>query len=731
MNLLRTFFLATAVFVLTQPVSMLASGQAISRVATELQFLQRAVLQRDMVALREFLDKFGNINKADAYGLTLMHYAALEGLFPAAELLQRLGASVDLTDKHGLLPFDYAEFGGHLEIKHLLLGVEPPTVDLFTAAIANAQRALERLLAEPDLDINARTADGKTVLHLSAEWGSFYATKLLIEAGADILAKDKDGNIPLELAIDASHADDANPSHALVVSVLLEAVDINAKEHKGWTALNWAVWSGNQARVRELLVKGAKVGEGCQNAIEVCLLLNDMEMFEIVRTAGGARKRQGVSGARKRQGVSGARKRQGVSGAGKRQGVGGASEVSGIDAGSSRGDTALMGVSHRGDERVVDALLKHGANTNVADMRRGYTPLRLAGENGHLAILKKLIKHDAKLDTTDSFGDTALISTSLRGHVEAVQVLIDAGADLNIAGVAGMTALMWAIYWNEKETAKALLEGGADVNILNRAYISALGWAVRRGDAAMVQMVLAYLDTTTHTGKGDLRRALLQAVKRGDTESQEILLAHLDDPEALAAARQQQSDNALRQLVKGMLIAAQDGVDKKIRFAVAEKHADAPLQWAIANKKLEVLEKMLEEPLDLDAVDANGFTPVMQTLWNDSPALETLLSHGADPNSTGIDHFPPIVSAAIFGNKEAVKTLLAWRANPDTTDTKGFTALMRAAAGGYFELVELLLLEGADLHLVSSDGYDALALAERNKHRDIAKILRAAKGEEE
>ena len=705
MSLQRIFFLATAALVLIQPAHMRASGQAISRVATELQFLQRAVSQRDAVILREFLDKFGDINKADAGGLTLMHYAALEGLFPVAELLQLMGASVDLTDKHGLLPVDYAEFGGHLETKHLLLGVEPSAVDLFTAAIANAQRALERLLAEPDLDINARTADGKTALHLSAEWGSFYATKLLIEAGADILAKDKYGNIPLELAIDAEHA--------LVVSVLLEAVDINTKEHKGWTALNWAVWSGDQARVRELLAKGAKVGEGCQNAIEVCLLLDDMEMFEIVRAAGGARKRQGVSEA------------------GKRQGVGGASEVSGIDAGSSRGDTALMGVSHRGDERVVDALLKHGANTNVADSRRGYTPLRLAGENGHLAILKKLIKHDAKLDTTDSFGDTALISASLRGHVEAVQVLIDAGADLNIAGVAGMTALMWALYWNEKETAKALLEGGADVNILNRAYISALGWAVRRGDAAMVQMVLAYLDTTTHTGKGDLRRALLQAVKRGDTESQEILLAHLDDPEALAAAHQQQSDNALRQLVKGMLIAAQDGVDMQTRFAVAEKHADAPLQWAIANKKLEVLEKMLEEPLDLDAVDANGVTPVMQALWNESPALETLLSHGADPNSAGIDHFPPIVSASVFGNKDAVKTLLAWRANPDATDTKGLTALMRATTGGYFELVELLLLEGANPHLVSQDGYDALALAERDEHREIAKILRAAKGEEE
>ena len=402
MSLLRIFFLITAVLVLMGSRRAMAAGPAVSRVATELQFLQRAVLRRNVVDLQEFLTKFGDINTADAEGLTLMHYAALEGLFPAAELLRHLGANVDRTDNRGLLPVDYAEFGGHLETQQLLLGVEPATVDLFTAAATNAQRALERLLAEPETDINARTAEGKTALHLSAARGSFDATQRLLAAGADILVEDKDGNIPLELAIDAGHA--------LVVSVLLEAAGLNAKEHKGWTALNWAVLSRNQLRVLALLAKGAKVGEGCQNAIEVCLLLQDMEMFEIVRAAGD------------------------------------------IDAASSRGDTALMGVAHRGDERVVDALLAHGANTNVADMRRGYTPLRLAGENGHLAILIKLIEHGAKLDTVDSLGDTALIRASLRGHAEEVQALIDAGADLNIEGAG----------WNGRTDMGDLLERARD-----------------------------------------------------------------------------------------------------------------------------------------------------------------------------------------------------------------------------------------------------------------------------
>ena len=694
MNWRHIFFLAMAVFALTQPVYLQVAGQTVSRVATELQFLQRAVLQRDVVAIQEFLGKFGDINQADTDGLTLLHYAALEGLLPAAELLQHLGADTSLTDKSGLLPFDYAEFGGHLEIQQLLLGIEPAAVDWFTAVTMNAQRALDRWLGDSELDINARNAEGKTALHLSAEQGSFYPTKRLIAAGADIFAKDKDGNIPLDLAL--------NEEHALVISVLLAAADINAKEEKGWTALNWAILSGNKSQVRELLAKGAKIGEGCQNAIEVCLLMQDMEMFEIVLDAG----------------------------AGTRQGV---SKASGIDAASSRGDTALMGVSRRGDASIVTTLLAHGASPNVADMRRGYTPLRLAAENNHLSIVKQLIAHGAALDTVDSLGDTALIRAALHGHTEAVQILINAGADLNIKGAGGMTALMWAIYWNEKETAKALLQAGADIRILNSASTSALSWAVQRSDLEMVRMVLSHLDTASHTGKGDVLRSLVQAVRRNATELQEILLAHLDDADETAVEHQQQAMHNARSLAKGMLLAAQDGVDYQTRIAVAEEHADAPLQWLIANNKLAMLEKILQEPLflNLNAVAANGFTPIMQALWNESPALETLLSQGADPNCTTVDCIPPIVSAATFGNKEAVKILLAWRADPDATDAKGFSALMRAVAGGYFELAELLLLEGANPHLINEEGYDALALAEKNEQQEIVKILRAAKEDEE
>ena len=695
MNWRCVFFLPATVLILSWSTPILTASNTISLASTQFRFLPPALLWRDTTNLRNFLDNFGDINRTDDNGMTLMHYFAMDGLFPAVKLLQHLGAKDSIADKRGLLPVDYAKFGGHVETQQLLLGIEPPTVNLFTATARNAQRALQRLSSDPNTDINARTADGKTPLHLSAELGKLYATQYLIATGANLRAQDHEGNTPLDLAIASRHA--------LVVSVLLEAIDINAKDDKGWTALNWAIASNSQPRVRELLDKGAKIGEGCQNAIEVCLLLDNMEMFNIVLERAS----------------------------------------DGIDAASSRGDTALMGVSRRGDEPIVDTLFAFQANPNVADKRRGYTPLRLAGENNHLTIVEKIIAHNAILDTVDNIGDTALIRTSFWGHAKVVQTLLTAGADPNIAGAGGMTALMWAIYWNEYETAKALLEGGADVNVLSNIGISPLGWAVRRSNVAMVKMILPYIKRDTYEGMVDLRLALqlavrqdpLQAATGNKTELQTILQKYHNGAGTIDAALQPQIIRSRSSIIaEGVIIAAQDSIDKQARFAVGRKHADYPIHWLIANDKTEILERILahpfdrEKPFDLNASNADDFTPIMQALWVESTALEILLSHGADPNIVSKGGFPPIVAAALFGNKEATKILLAWRANPNATDKDGFTALMYASTRGYFELAELLLLEGADPNIVNKDGDDALALAEEKDYQDIAKILRQAKG---
>jgi ankyrin repeat protein len=65
----------------------------------------------------------------------------------------------------------------------------------------------------------------------------------------------------------------------------------------------------------------------------------------------------------------------------------------------TRGDdfTPLQTAARRGRDEVVALLLGKGSDVNAAD-GYGYTPLHLAAEGGHLAVVKRLAEAGAKTD---------------------------------------------------------------------------------------------------------------------------------------------------------------------------------------------------------------------------------------------------------------------------------------------------------------------------------------------
>lgn len=119
-------------------------------------------------------------------------------------------------------------------------------------AASRRQADAARALIDAGADLNARDNNGWTLLTSAASSGHADVVKLLLGAGADVNARSVSGSTPLSWAVTAGHAD--------VAKLLIGAgADVNAQDKDGWTLLHWAASSGHADVAKVLLDGGADV----------------------------------------------------------------------------------------------------------------------------------------------------------------------------------------------------------------------------------------------------------------------------------------------------------------------------------------------------------------------------------------------------------------------------------------------------------------------------------------
>jgi len=118
------------------------------------------------------------------------------------------------------------------KVKKVKQGVPAKAQSLFPLHEANNLRDVKRLI-EAGADVNAKDYDGMTPLNSAASRGFFTFFPALRDAGADVNTKDNAGMTPLHWA--------AYLGHIEVVQILLSlGADINAKTNSGSTPLHIA-----------------------------------------------------------------------------------------------------------------------------------------------------------------------------------------------------------------------------------------------------------------------------------------------------------------------------------------------------------------------------------------------------------------------------------------------------------------------------------------------------------
>jgi len=287
----------------------------------------------------------------------------------------------------------------------------PRVATLVTAVRTQTAEEIARLLeANPDATA-LRDQAGSTLLHHAAGFGSGETMRLLVDAGADVNAKNRRGSTPLHWAIH----DEAK------VRLLLErGGNIDSKQVEGRTPLYLASMLGNGlGTVKLLLDRGADPGIATANGMTPLMaaaVRGDVPAMRLLVAAKAAVNAKNGAGETPLMFAA----------------TNGSPEAveflldHGADARvrSKRNETALGNAGTAGVEATVRLLLDHGAEVNVRNIR-GYSPLMLAAGSDAVpaAVVKLLLAKGADATFTADYNESARDLAAKRGDTDVLRLL--------------------------------------------------------------------------------------------------------------------------------------------------------------------------------------------------------------------------------------------------------------------------------------------------------------------
>lgn len=352
--------------------------------------------------------------------------------------------------------------------------------------------------------------------------------------------------------------------------------------------------------------------------------------------------------------------------------------------GIDRRGTLLHAAAALGHLTVVEFLLNSGMDINartVANTNGYTTPLALAAEGGHRAMVELLIDKGANPEATNLDGNTALHLATEKGYRSVVESLAAKGASLQAQNKAGKTPLFFAM--KNQPMMEYLLAKGADVNAKTKA-----GWTP--------------LFEAVHSGSTEAVRTLLQHGADVNVFLTLPDLAPLDQP------------NAKTEIADLYPERGPDGewkLPRAYQSAKANK-ASTPLYVAVMNKNKEIAELLLKHGANPNSINEIKFTPRHQRIFpNDKAMRELLMAHQHSAVSgLNVASNSPLHWAVGHSQPELAELLLQYGANVNSQNSEGVTPLYISVETRSKPLVELLLKHKADPNLANREGIVPLAL---------------------
>ena len=230
------------------------------------------------------------------------------------------------------------------------------------------------------------------------------------------------------------------------------------------------------------------------------------------------------------------------------------------------------------------------------------------------------------------------------------------------------------------------------------------------------------------------------------TEAEFFRAVNLEDAAAVRAFLQGgMNPNAKNEKGETALTYAIQYRDPKVIKVLLEKAdvnlkddlGNSPIHLAVARKKDEIFDLLLEKNADVNIAGADGKTKNQTALYaavliDREDLVQRLLEKGANPNIADSDGGLVLSEAVVRpgANPQIVKRLLDGGANVNAQESNKGTALIFAASNKQIssqvrqEIIKMLLDNGADKSIKDKTGKTALDWAKQQGNTDVAEILK-------
>ena len=269
--------------------------------------------------------------------------------------------------------------------------------------------------------------------------------------------------------------------------------------------------------------------------------------------------------------------------------------------------TPLLWASLSASGEFIKTLIDLGADLNVQRTDDKVSPLSLAADWNNYMAVDILLKHGADVGRINISKTVELHGCLGAGSLSVSRLLIDSGSDINLRNSKGQTALYCAVKNKHKFIVKFLLESEADVNMKYNENASERIYLVRGKDGW--KLAWHYVQ---------VEKALLPLFLRR-TNGGSLDVADFG-----------------RVLKSGWGKDPPENVRKNINERGAtflETQSQTVLHVASKSASLEIVDLLVKHKADINANDADGFTPLhLAAMYGNIKVVKKLVELDADVN---------------------------------------------------------------------------------------------------